>query len=60
MQRVRRIASGLPIITEKQIDLSIEVTQEPTEVGISNTVTKKRISEPKEILELAMNQLDLF
>ena len=60
MQRVRRIASGLPIITEKQIDLLIEVTQEPTEVGISNTATKKRISEPKEILELAMNQLDLF
>jgi DNA-directed RNA polymerase specialized sigma subunit len=60
MQKARKISSGISIATEKQIDLSIELEEVPTEVGIQNKGAKKRISEPKQLIELALHQLDLF
>ena len=60
MNRVKKIAQGIPIVSENQIDLSIEIDSiDATTTGCA-TLSKKRVSEPKEILRLAETQLNLF
>jgi DNA-directed RNA polymerase specialized sigma subunit len=60
MQRVRKVDDTTSIVIEKQIDISIEIEQDPLDVGIQDKKSKKRISQPEELIELAMQQLDLF
>lgn len=61
INRVKKIAIGVSIVSENQIDLSIEVdSADSTIIAGCATASKKRISEPKEILKLAETQLDLF
>lgn len=61
LSRVRKISKGLPIVSEQQIDLSLEIKPDlQSDITGCNVPSKKRISEPKEILKIAETQLDLF
>lgn len=58
MQRAKKVLSGVSIVIEKQIDLSIEVKTEENLALMSSG--KRRVSDPKEIIDTVMSQLDLF
>jgi len=61
MNKAKRIIKGAPIVSEEQIDLSIEIrSDQHSDIKGCVIANTKRVSEPKEILKIAETQLDLF
>jgi uncharacterized protein YuzE len=61
MNKAKRIIKGAPIVSEEQIDLSIEVrSDQHSDIKGCVIANAKRVLELKEILKIAETQLDLF